>query len=36
MQEVEKTYSAPELLKAMQEQNPDVAEMVSQLQLVFD
>ncbi|MBR1499889.1 MAG: DNA polymerase III subunit gamma/tau [Bacteroidaceae bacterium] len=36
MQEVVKTYSAPELLKVMQEQNPDVAEMVGQLQLVFD
>ena len=36
MQEVVKTYSAPEMLKVLQEQNPDVGEMVSQLQLVFD
>ena len=36
MQEVVKTYSAPEMLKAMQELNPDVGEMVSRLQLVFD
>ena len=36
MQEVAKSYSAPEMLKMMQEQNADVGELVSQLQLTFD
>ena len=36
MQEVQKTYSAPEMLKMMQEQNVDVGELVSQLKLTFD
>ena len=36
MQEVQKTYSAPEMLKMMQEQNADVGELVSQLKLTFD
>ena len=36
MQEVVKSYSAPEMLKMMQEQNADVGELVSKLQLTFD
>ena len=36
MQEVAKSYSAPEMLKMMQEQNVNVGEMVSRLQLTFD
>jgi hypothetical protein len=36
IQEVVKSYSAPELLKMMQEQNADVGELVSKLQLTFD
>ena len=36
IQEVVKSYSEPEMLKVMQEQNPGVGELVSQLQLSFD
>jgi len=36
MQEVVKSYSAPELLKMLQEQNPGVGELVGKLQLTFD
>ena len=36
MQVVAKTYSPPEMLKIMQEQNAGVGELVGQLQLVFD
>ena len=36
MQEVVKTYSAPEMLKMMQEQNAGVGELVGKLGLAFD
>ena len=36
IQEVVKSYSAPEMLKMMQEQNANVGEMVGSLQLTFD
>ena len=36
IQEVVKSYSAPEMLKMMQEQNSNVGELVSQLQLTFN
>ena len=36
IREVTKSYSAPEILKMMKEQNPDVGELVSRLQLSFD
>jgi DNA polymerase-3 subunit gamma/tau len=36
MQEVAKTYSAPEMLKMMQEQNAGVGELVGKLGLAFD
>ena len=36
IQEVVKSYSAPEMLKMMQEQNANVGEMVSLLQLTFN
>jgi len=36
MQEVVKSYSAPEMLKMMQEQNASVGELVGQLGLAFD
>ena len=36
IREVTKSYSAPEILKIMKEQNADVGELVSRLQLSFD
>ena len=36
IQEVAKSYSPSEMLKMMQEQNPEVGELTSQLQLTFD
>lgn len=36
IREVTKSYSAPEILKMMKEQNADVGELVSRLQLSFD
>ena len=36
IQEVAKSYSAPEMLKMMQEQNPEVSELTTQLHLSFD
>ena len=36
IQEVVKTYSAPEMLKMMQEQNAGVGELVGKLGLAFD
>ena len=36
IQEVIKSYSPPEMLRLMQEQNADVRELVSNLQLTFD
>ena len=36
IQEVAKSYSPPEMLKMMQEQNPEVGELTNQLQLTFD
>ena len=36
IQEVSKSYSAPEMLKMLQSQNADVSELVSKLQLTFD
>ena len=36
IREVTKSYSAPEILKMMKEQNTDVGELVSRLQLSFD
>ena len=36
LQEVAKSYSAPEMLKMMQEQNANVGELVSSLQLAFN
>ena len=36
MQEVAKSYSAPEMLKMMQEQNAGVGELVGKLGLAFD
>lgn len=36
IQEVAKSFSPSEMLKMMQEQNPEVGELTSQLQLTFD
>ena len=36
IQEVAKSYSPPEMLKMMQEQNAEVGELTNQLQLTFD
>jgi hypothetical protein len=36
IQEVTKSYSPPEMLKMMQEQNAEVGELANQLQLSFD
>lgn len=36
LQEIVKSYSAPEMLKMMKEQNADVGELVKKLQLGFD